>query len=114
MSRRDGPRWSDYERRIRAGLANLRIVVREMDDAGGEYHPKSRTAYWDPFNASGIDFLVHELLHHCMYHKLAGWGEGEEPITETLEAEIVRYINRSRERRRWWRRALKAKLGEGA
>lgn len=107
-------RWRDYEARLRAGLASMRVVVGEMDGAGGEYDPNTKVAIWDPFNASGIDFLVHELFHHVLYQKLASWGAGEEPITEALELEVVKYINASKTRRRWWRRAFKAKLAEGA
>jgi hypothetical protein len=110
----DAPSLTDYETGLRAGLGSVRRVeIREMDNAGGEYDPNTRTIFLDPFNASLLDGLIHELLHHKIYHRLASWGAGEEPVTEALEDMVVRYINRSKSRRRWWRRAFKAKLAEG-
>jgi len=110
----NGPTHADYETGLRAGLASVRVRIREMDTSGGEYDPATKSVLLDPFNASLLDGLIHELLHHVHYHRLAAWGVGEEPVTEALEDSIVRYINRSKTRRRWWRRAFAAKLAEGA
>ena len=107
------PSHGDYERALRAGLHGVTLKLREMDDAGGEYDPKAKTVSLDPFNAGMLEGLVHELLHHVLYEKLASFGASEETVTLSLEDDLVRYINRSKVRRRWWRRALKAKLGEG-
>ena len=108
------PSWSQYERALRAGLHDVSVELREMRGAGGEYDPKRRRISLDAFNTALLDGLIHELLHHVHYHRLAAFGAGEEPVTLTLEDEIVRWINRSPQRQRWWRNALKAKLSEGA
>lgn len=108
------PRFRDYETALRAGLAGVKVRIKEMDGAGGEYDPEAKAISLDPFNAAFLDGLIHELLHHCLYHKLASFGAAEETVTLGLEDDLVRYINRSRARRRWWRLALKAKLSEAA
>lgn len=103
---------SAYEKGLRAGLGSVTLRMREMDGASGEYDPDTRTVSLDPFNGGLLETLVHELLHHVAYEKLASFGSMEESVVLSIEDELVRFINRSRTRRRWWRRALKAKLGE--
>lgn len=110
-----GPSRSAYEAGLRAGLASVsRIEICEMEGDGGSYDPVTKVIRLDPWNASLHDGLIHELFHHCHFHRLASWGAGEEPVTLALEDMVVCYINASERRSRWWRRAFKAKLAEGA
>jgi hypothetical protein len=91
----------------------VRVRIAEIPHASAEYDPAGKTITLDTFQVAQLDGLVHELLHHCHYHRLASWGAGEEPVTEALEDTLVRYINRNKRRNRWWRNALRAKLAEG-
>lgn len=107
-----GPSCAEYENGLRAGLASVRVELSDLENACAEYDPVRKVVTLDAFNGALLDGLIHELFHHCHYHRLAAWGAGEEPVTEALEDMVVRYINRSERRARWWRRALKAKLSE--
>ena len=109
-----GPSCAEYETGLRAGLASVTLVLDDLEDACAEYDPKTKKITVDVFKSALLDGLIHELFHHCHYHRLASWGAGEEPVTEALEDMVVRYIGRNVRRQRWWRRAVKAKLGEGA
>jgi hypothetical protein len=109
-----GPSCAKYDAMLRAGLGSVTVSIREMDADGGEYNPDTRRVFLDPFNAALLDGLIHELLHHVIYQELASFGAAEEPVTEAIEDMMVRYINRGERRRKWWRRALAAKLHEGA
>ena len=108
------PSLSDYEAMLRAGLASVSVVVADMDGCyAGRYEPDKKLITLDSFHGGLLDTLLHELLHHCQYNKLSSFGAGEEIVVEALEDLLVRYVNRSQRRRRWWRRALSAKLAEG-
>lgn len=109
-----GPSCAEYEGGLRAGLASVRVVLSDLGNASAEYDPVKKVVTIDAFRVALLDGLIHELFHHCHYHRLASWGAAEEPVTEALEDMVVRYINRNERRARWWRRALKAKLSEAS
>lgn len=90
----------------------MSVRLSDIEHASAEYDPTTKRVTIDAFSVALLDGLIHELFHHCHYHRLASWGAGEEPVTEALEDMVVRYINRSQRRSRWWRRAIKAKLSE--
>lgn len=59
-----------------------------------------------------LDGVVHELLHQVLEPDLDGVfdAECEETIVLALEDAMVRRVNRSVGRSRWWRRAVNGKL----
>ena len=107
------PSLRDYEQWLRVSLAANRIREAVLDGFAGEYDPEAKLIRYDPFYGGQLEVVVHELVHHGHYRKLAGLGAMEEPTTLAWEDELVRFINRSKTRTRWWRRALAAKMMEG-
>lgn len=103
----------EYEAAARAALAEVTVELWEFpDDRMGEYDPDKRHIRIDGRWAGLFPLLFHELMHHAHYHKLAGLGVMEEPTAEAWEDALSRHVYASKARRRWWHRALAAKLSE--
>lgn len=65
----------------------------------------------DPYLGGLIEGAVHELLHINQRHEMKSLGrELEEAHIEGFEDRIVRYVNQSKSRVRWWRRTIEKRL----
>lgn len=105
---------ADYEKALRGALGQCTVTLHEFfDGTMGDYDPKTYAIRLDPHWGALIPTLIHELMHHVHYHKLAGMGEMEEPTTEAWEAAVSANIFKSPRKEAWWRKALHAKIKEG-
>lgn len=105
----------EYESACRDALGQVHVLEHEFtDDTMADYDPATKTIRIDTMWGGSMPLLVHELMHHIYYHKLGNLGVMEEPTTEAWEARINKHIFHVAVKRKWWRRALKAKLAEAA
>ena len=105
----------DYEKAAKAALAVCTVELHEFagGDCMGEYDPKRRHIRLDPTWGGLVPTLIHELVHHAFYERMASMGVMEEPAVDAVEAALTRHILQSPVRRKWWSNALKAKISEG-
>lgn len=65
----------------------------------------------DPYLGGLIESVIHELLHIHQKRPTKGLGrELEEAHMEAFEDRVVRYVNQSAQRIRWWRRCITKRL----
>ena len=69
------------------------------------------TVVLDPYLGGLIEGAIHELLHIHQKRATSALGrELEEALIEGFEDRIVRYVNRSNRRIKWWRNAISKRL----
>jgi hypothetical protein len=95
------------EQALRGLLVAGAVVVRLGELSGCrarvDFAQKPYRITVDPFRIALLDGLVHELFHVAEYDRLDGWGDFEEGLADTLEEQMVCYIERSKRRLAWWR-----------
>jgi hypothetical protein len=100
--------------RILSGLVRFRVAELEKHNGLCRMTGRQTEIVIDPL-ADKLDVTIHELIHKELSKPLTWWGEFEEPIVkDVLEDLVVRYINTSSRRLKWWRATIESKLEEGS
>jgi len=99
--------------RVRVSRPDVNLKLQNLTANAGEVNltGSPTVIVIDPLDGL-LSTLIHELIHVEFNERLAEWGFFQEPFVLTMEDCIVRYINKSDARLRWWRRKIEKLLEE--